>query len=196
MGSYYGEWFGGINGATLSECTQGFDVMRGVIAATNYSLTATWMNALYPVGTRGFDWRTDRFLMGFHYGSALEDTFSVNVGASCRTTVILGDPMLRAHILPPVTGLTASKAGSNVTVSWTGNTNATHGYRILRAASANPTGWQFLTEVGPGTSSWVHAASNPSTNIYLVKPLSLKTTGPGSYTNAGLGVFSTTITIP
>ena len=190
-GSYFGEWFNGSN-------LQGSDALRAAIAVTNMSLTATWMDVVPPY-SKGFDWRTDRFLMGFHYGTALQDSFAAYPEVSCRHTVILGDPMLRASALPGVSSLSATKVGIknlgyDVSVSWNGNTNATDGYRILWATSTTSPNWQFLADI-KGTN-WTHTTSNPSTNVYLVKALSSKITGTGVYTNCSLGAFSQTVIVP
>ena len=154
-----------------------------------------------PPYSKGFDWRTDRFLMGFHYGTALQDSFAAYPEVSCHHTVILGDPMLRASALPGVSSLSATKVGIknlgyDVSVSWNGNTNATDGYRILWAAFTNSASWQVLAEVSAASTNWIHAATNPSTNVYLVKAQALKATGSGAYTNTSLGTFSQTVIIP
>jgi hypothetical protein len=192
MGSYFGEWFN-VNSACIGQ-----DPLRAVIATPNYSLTSTWMDAV-AVHSEGFDWRVDRFLMGFHYGTALQDSFSVYPDASCRHIAILGDPMLRIAPLPIVSNFSAVKVGAqslgyDVQLSWNINPSATSGYRILRASSMDSSTWQFVADIA-GNSA-VHTASNPSTNIYLIKPLAIRTTGSGSYTNVGQGSFSATIVIP
>ncbi len=184
-GSYFGEWLNGTSDK------QGRSLLRAVLAIPDASLTVTWIdNAVW--GT----WRPDRFFAGAHYGTALQDSFAANAGVSCRTTFILGDPLLRAHPLAPITSLANSKNGTNVTLSWAVNTNATAGYRILRATSTNSASWQVLAEVSATSTNWTHTATNPSTNVYLVKAQALKTTGSGSYTNTSLGTFSQPVMIP
>jgi hypothetical protein len=198
-GSYFGEWFNGanyINSQGQQANYQGRDALRVVIGVPNSSLTATWMDVVPPYSTNGFVWRMDRFLMGAHYGTALQDSLSVYTNASCRHTVILGDPLLRAHPLPPLSGLASSKSGAVVTLNWPLNTNATAGYRILRADAINAAAWQLLDEVPAGSTSWTYTAANPSINFYLVKAQALKTVGEGAYTNTSLGTFTSIISIP
>jgi hypothetical protein len=184
-GSYFGMW---LNGTSLN---QGRSFLRAVLAVTNASLTSTWID-----NELGSTWRADRFLIGAHYGTALQDTFASLNTFSSRTTVILGDPLLRAHPLSTMTGLTNSKSGATVTLTWPVNTNATAGYRILRGDSTNAIGWQLLTELPAGTTNWQYIATNPSTNVYLIKAQAVKSTGSGAYTNTSLGRFTPTVVIP
>jgi hypothetical protein len=107
--------------------------------------------------------------------------------------------MLRANAFSGISNLVATKVGVknlgyDISLKWNETTNATDGYRILWASSTNSTSWQFLIDVK--TTNWTHTTSNPSTNVYIVRALSCKTTGTGSYTNGSLGVFSQRLIIP
>jgi hypothetical protein len=84
-----------------------------------------------------------------------------------------------------------------VLLGWSAQSAATHGYRIFRASSTNSPSWTWLTDVGAGSTGWTHSSPGNGTHAYLIKSLSLKTTGSGSYTNTSLGTFSANeITLP
>ena len=176
-GSYFGEWFHWDS-----------DVLRVCLGMTNTVLTATMLEA----GTR-----LDRFHLGAPYGATLADAFAASANTSSRYAAVLGDPFVREHPLAPVAALTLTKASPNVVLSWSAQSAATHGYRICRASSTNSPSWTWLTDVSTGSTGWTHSSPGNGTYAYLIKALSLKTTGSGSYTNSSLGTFSSNeITLP
>ncbi len=181
FGSWFGEWFHGDT-----------DPMRVVLGMTNSVMTSTWLNVW-----QGTVWRPDRFHLGAHYGTALQDTFAANAQTSCRTTAILGDPMLREHPLAPVDSLAAAKSSANIVLSWPSQSAATDGYRIYRATSTNSASWSRMIDLGSGSVGWTNVAPGNGTYAYLIKAMSLKTTTSGSYTNMSIGTFSSTeVTLP
>ena len=179
FGSWFGEWFHGDT-----------DPMRVVLGMTNSVMTSTWLNVW-----QGTVWRPDRFHLGAPYG--MQDTFAANAQTSCRTTAILGDPMLREHPLAPVESLAAAKSSANIVLSWPSQAAATDGYRIYRATSTNSASWSRMIDLGSGSVGWTNVAPGNGTYAYLIKAMSLKTTTSGSYTNMSIGTFSSTeVTLP
>ena len=134
--------------------------------------------------------RLDRFHLGAPYAATLQDAFAADATVSCRYAALLGDPFVREHPLAPVASLTLTKASPNIVLGWPAQSAATHGYRIYRANSTNSPSWTWLTDVGSTATGWTNSSPGNGTNAYLIKALSLKITGSGSYTNTSLGTFS------
>ncbi len=176
-GSYFGEWFHWDS-----------DPLRVILGMTNSVLVSSLLHAGVHL---------DRLHLGAHYAATLQDAFAYHADNSCRYAALLGDPFVREHPLSPVSSLTLTKASPNVVLSWPAQSAATHGYRIFHASSTNSPNWTWLTDVGAGSTGWTHSSPSNGTHAYLIKSLSLKTTGSGSYTNTSLGTFSSTeVTLP
>ncbi len=133
--------------------------MRVVLGMTNSVMTSTWLNVW-----QGTVWRPDRFHLGAPYG--MQDTFAANAQTSCRTTAILGDPMLREHPLAPVESLAAAKSSANIVLSWPSQAAATDGYRIYRATSTNSASWSRMIDLGSGSVGWTNVAPGNGTYAY------------------------------
>jgi hypothetical protein len=105
----------------------------------------------------------------------------------------MGDPTIRLFPVRPPRNLTATQAGSAVSLSWT-NSDDTNlvGTHIYRAPS--PTGpWARLTAAGSPTGATNFTDTPPSAGewTYSVRAVKLETTGGGTYLNPSLGATVT-----
>jgi len=175
-GSYMGDWY-------FSD-----SLMRTCVGMLNTSLVTLW--------GRDHRWRTNRVHAGAGIYSQLADTMASGLSISSRRS-ILGDPTLRERYIAKVSGFSTVKSGSNVTLTWTSNSDADEGYRIYRADGTNTSSWTLLTSLSSGVTPFTTAPTNPSTNAYLVKAAGLRTSGSGSITVLSIGtVSSNEISIP
>jgi hypothetical protein len=175
-GSYMGDWY-------FSD-----SLMRTCVGLLNTSLVTLW--------GRDHRWRTDRVHAGAGIYSQLADTMASGLSISSRRS-ILGDPTLRERYIAKVSGFSTVKSGSNVTLTWTSNSDADAGYRIYRADGTNTSSWTLLTSISSGVTTFTTGPTNPSTNAYLVKAAGLRTSGAGSITVLSIGtVSSNEISIP
>jgi hypothetical protein len=182
----------------------------GIFIALDGSYMADWyyQNSLMRVSLglpdtamaliwgRNHSWRSERVNAGAPFYSILQDTLSAGITRSSRRN-ILGDPTLLERYISPVTGLVAAKVGGGVVLNWNANTQASSGFRIYRADSVNPSEWSFVASVPAGATSWTGIPANPSVNAYMIKAVSVASSGSGSYSVLSLGsVAPNTIVFP
>ncbi len=172
-GSYMGEWF-----------RRDDDFLRTCLALPDTVMFVSYIDKPKTV------WRMDRFSAGYPLYSVLKDTYDANPSASCRTTVLLGDPFLRERYLAPVAWVSVATQGSNKVVSWAAQPAAMAGYRIYRAPAAGSTTWTWVGDANAGATSWTHIAPGPGSSIYMVKCKALQAGGYGSRQVVSLGVTS------
>jgi Bacterial Ig domain len=177
----YGSWFG--------PWEQPNDFLRAPLANPYDPANGRFGCGLAVVYDRyGLDSTTlQKRALGAPIGEALftGTTPSVNVN-------LLGDPSLRLHAVVPPTGLSLSKSGSTITVSWNLSASAS-GYNIYRGPTRHGP-FMMVNTTGPITDSPYTAPSpsvgDPPDNFYMVRAVRNETTAFGSYLNMSEGVIA------
>jgi len=153
-----------------------------------YELAEMWSLSNRPVSG---PWRMDRLGLGYHLGTALQDTIRHNAKQSCRTLFILGDPTLTGFTVAPPGTPSASRGtapcdgnGRWVYLSWSAAPEPVDGYYVYRGTSlesAIQNGRLFPGHIT--TTSYEDCAPGGETYIYAVRAVKLTQSGAGSFYN-------------
>jgi hypothetical protein len=101
----------------------------------------------------------------------------------------MGDPTLRMHQVAPAANLAATGNGSTVAVTWSPSVDATAGYHVYRAASADGP-FTRLTTSPVTVTNFSDTTSTSSNATYMVRAIKLESTPSGTYYNSSQGVFA------
>src|SRR5436190_5267048 len=179
MGSWLGDWDTEDN------------IMRGVLATKSYGLACCWSGRPHwfyhhlGIGeTLGYSTRITQ-----NNGSGGLYKNQINNSAAGVHLGLLGDPTLRLHPVTPAANLAAASSGNGVNLSWTASPEASQGYHVYRATSANGPFRRVTTSPVTGTS--FADASQAGATTYMVRAVKLENTTSGSYNNASQGIFAT-----
>lgn len=175
LGSWFGDWAVGED-----------NLLRAITASQDYGLAAIWV--------RNADWRLDPMALGGTLADSQLLTANETVHyqdpnhGTTRTLTILGDPTLRAHVLPSVRGLKGQRSEKAVHLSWAEGAPGVLGWHVYRSTNG-PTG--TFSRVNPAlvTTREFEDPGAPTAVKYMVRAAALVETGSGSYTNLSLGVF-------
>jgi len=129
--------------------------------------------------------------VGYHLGTALQDTIRHNARQSCRTLFILGDPTLTGFVVAPpgtpsASGGTAPCDGNGrwVYLSWPAAPEPVEGYYVYRGTTlegAIQNGRLFPSHIA--TTWYEDCAPGGQTYVYAVRAVKLTPTGAGSFYN-------------
>lgn len=159
VGSYFADWY----------FTNNF--MRASLALPNFGLAAVW----------GFDWPTFSLGLGDPLGESfvrsIQDVFLGYSAQAVKT--ILGDPTLRATVLPPPHSVTYN------------------GTALAWSAPDGSGGWQYYVFSASSLNGpWTNVYSGSAANVIVTNPGYLMvrsakpvTTGSGTFTNLSQGAF-------
>ncbi|HEV8542062.1 MAG TPA: chitobiase/beta-hexosaminidase C-terminal domain-containing protein [Verrucomicrobiae bacterium] len=177
IGSYYGDW--DVESAFL----------RAAIGANGTILTAAYSGQ--P------EWLFHPMALGEPIGYSAKITqenatngvyLPHNDGAGEVHVALLGDPTLRAFVVPPPRNLAARWDRSIVTLSWdkpeVGNLV---GFNVYRAAA--PKGPYQKINVDPTTATQISIPDSSPTDCFMVKAVALTVTPSGSYYNGSEGAL-------
>jgi hypothetical protein len=176
FGSYFGDW----------DKTNNF--LRSPLATSSYGLTDAWSGR--P------DWYFQHMALGETIGFSARLTQNntylytdyYNSSAHYPHIALMGDPTLRMHIVAPISNLSGTKSGSNVTLSWTASSDSVVGYHIYRAANSAGPFTRISSSLVSGTS--FTDANVPSGDYtYMVRAVKKESTSSGTYFNASEGIF-------
>ncbi len=161
--------------------------LRACLAMTNHGLASMWVDQPYSL------WNLQSLALGECLGQGLVRTVDNAAGnVSVRSVYIMGDPTLRPFVLAPPTSLMGTRSGT-VTLTWTASTDPAAQYCVFRSTNATlSASSQFtkLTQVPIALTNYTDATPPSSTNTtYMVRALSMTSTGSGSFTNLSQGVF-------
>lgn len=160
-GSYFADWNRWPN-----------SFMRATLATPDYGLAAVW--------TRQMVWSFDGLAVGETLGAGFVQT--ARGGLSTRTVYLLGDPTLRAPMIPPPTEFAARRAAGEVRLTWQ-TPDASLRYHLYRSA---PDANSPLIRLNPDpltAGEFIDPAPTSGAQTYHVRALRLTTTGAGAYTN-------------
>jgi autotransporter-associated beta strand protein len=107
-------------------------------------------------------------------------------------TGLMGDPALRLHVVEPPRGLTATSAGSQISLAWAASSESgLQGYHVYRAdTNAGP--FTRLTSAPLSGTVYTDAVVTAGQSYsYLVRTLKLETAPGGTYTNLSVGALIT-----
>jgi len=181
--SWLGDWMWGAPSSAPED-----RFMTACLSTEDYGLAAMWSYNNQPVSG---PWRMDRLALGYHLGTALQDTIRHNAKQSCRTLFILGDPTLTGFVVAPpgtpgASGGTAPCDGNGrwVYLSWPASPEPVDGYYVYRGTSlesAIQNGRLFPGHIT--TTSYEDCAPGGETYIYAVRAVKLTQSGAGSFYN-------------
>jgi len=128
----------------------------------------------------------DAMALGAPIASTLKTVLNQSAAQSVRTSLILGDPTLRAFTVKPVTGLSVT---SGAVLTWSASGTSGAGYWVYATTTTDKSSWTRLTTGAPLTAlTYTH--SNPSgVKFYQVRGVALQASGRGSFTNLSVGAI-------
>ncbi|MCB1231596.1 MAG: hypothetical protein KDN19_15100 [Verrucomicrobiae bacterium] len=107
---------------------------------------------------------------------------------------IMGDPTLRSHPAKPITGLSQSIVGNQLTLTWTNPASDPTflGCRIYRSSALDGPYFRVGAPTAPGENSFTVTIPTSETWYYLVRALFLQTTASATYENLAQGILAET----
>jgi hypothetical protein len=175
LGSWFGDWAVGED-----------NLLRAITASKDYGLASMWV--------RTAEWRFDPLAWGGTLGDGQLLTANESLRfrdtnrGTTRTLTILGDPTLRAHVVPPVRGLKGQRTDRSVRLSWAEGTPGVLGWNVYRSTNG-PAGPYERIHDALITNRDYRDNDTPVAVKYMVRAAELVTTGSGSYTNLSQGTF-------
>jgi hypothetical protein len=172
FGSYFGDW----------DNQDAF--LRAPLATATYGLTCAWAGRphwfFHTMALGGTVGESARLSQNNSFVGIYQ---SQNFGSGMIHTSLMGDPTLRLHAVVPPGGLSlATDASSHPVLTWTASADASLGYHIYRAASANGPFTRLTASPVAGTV-WTDSATPAGTWTYQVRAAKLETSGGGTYVN-------------
>ncbi|MSU57851.1 MAG: fibronectin type III domain-containing protein [Pedosphaera sp.] len=177
LGSWLGDWDSEDN------------IMRGVLATPSNGLACVYGGTPH--------WFLHHLGLGENLGYAARltqnnspGTYDNQINPSFRLIhiALMGDPTLRLFPPAPPSNFTAAGT-SNVMLNWSPSADAGLGYHVYRSTSASGY-FNRLTASPIATTNFTDLTAARGTNIYMVRALTLETTGSGTYTNVSQGIFA------
>lgn len=172
FGSYFGDWDSQNN--FLRSALGSGDILVNMWAGRpNWILSSMASGAHIGVGTK----LTQNANAGFF--------FSGN-GARFTHVALMGDPTLRLHPLPSVTGLKAEEIDGIVKLSWDVPDTTIQMFAVYGNTDDEP----VLLEIISETKQFeIPCLTNGHTYTFMVRPVKLTHTGSGSYYNLGTAEY-------
>jgi hypothetical protein len=174
LGSWFGDWAVGED-----------NLLRAITASKDYGLASMWV--------RNAEWRFDPLAWGGTLGDGQLLTANESVRlrdpnrGTTRTLTFLGDPTLRAHVVP-LRGLKGQRTDRSVRLSWAEGTPGVLGWNVYRSTNG-PAGPYARIHDALITEREYRDNATTMAVKYMVRAAELVTTGSGSYTNLSQGIF-------
>ncbi len=166
-GSYFGDWNNYQD-----------DLLRALLALPDSGLAAFW--------TYDTLWRFEPLGVGGTLGEGLVRT--ARGGASTRTTFLLGDPTLRAHVTAPPGEVRARRQGRAVELRWVPSPDADAGYLVLRSTAGRHGPFGRLTAAPVSDTTFTDPAPPAGRKVYHVRAVQRVVTGAGVFLNLSRAV--------
>lgn len=186
FGSYHGDWDYETN-----------PFMPASLASRGGILTCAWAGRPHHFYQALASGETIGYCMKETQSAAYNPGYFQSVaGEGGAHTALLGDPTLRAHIVPPVTNLSAAAACGQVTLSWTAPADtAIAGYFVYRATERHGA-YTLLTTSALTETAFTDEMPGAGQVFYQVRPLKTQASpGGGIYRNTGTGLI-TAVDVP
>ena len=150
------------------------NLMRSLLATPNYGLACvSWVG-----------WTFDRLGCGGHLGTAM---LGRTGGQNRAFMSIIGDPTLRMNPMLPVKDLSATRDGSEVTLTWTPSEHPAQSWFVYRSTAGLG---GFASPLAETTVPEYEDNSAPAGVMYQVRACRLEVNGAGSYRNLSQGKFT------
>ena len=176
FGSYFGDW------------DKSNNVMRAALISGK-TLAVAW------AGRPNMHYHT--MALGESLGYSAKMSMNKDSGYSYNSVIghemvhvsQLGDPSLRAYYVKPPSELSVIENSNNNELSWTASTDLSlNGYNVYRRTETSL--WEKLTLSFISTTGFVDNTITSDVEYeYMVKAVSLKTNGSGSFYNESLGTI-------
>jgi hypothetical protein len=174
---FFGSWFGDWDSQD--------NFLRAPLATPTYTLASAWAGRPH--------WMFHHMGLGETIGFSTRvtqnnaTTYAGNIAQRWVHIALMGDPSLRLHAVSPVTALTVTtNGGGGVTLRWKPSQDSVAGYHVYRATtSAGP--FSRLTSSLLTTTNYTDPLV--SSNIYMVRAVTLEQSPSGTYYNPSQGVF-------
>jgi hypothetical protein len=170
-GSYFGDW------------NRQDGLLRAALATANYGF-----GSMYEYQT---SWYQEPLGLGETIGAGLQWTVANNFNNAQVDIFLLGDPTLRMQITAPASNVTATPAGSTVSLTWVPSPEAASQYFVYRSTNGLSGDFLRLTADPLTNPSYTDSSAPSGQNTYQVRALKALTTGSGSFTNMANGMFIT-----
>ncbi len=170
-GSFFGDW------------NRQDGLLRATLGTANFGFGST-----YEYLT---SWYLEQLGLGEAIGTGLQRTIA-NFGNPFSVDIfLLGDPTLRVQITAPASNLTATAAGSTVSLAWTPSPEGASQYFVYRSTNGVPGDFVRLTSQPLASTTYTDSPAPSGQKTYEVRALKGVTTGSGSFTNVSNGIFTT-----
>ncbi len=175
FGSFFGDWDNVDN------------VLRAPLGAEGYPLTCFWSGR--PI------WTLHRMALGRTIGECTRLTqnnialYGMNLASRQVTIALMGDPTLRLHPVPMVTGLRLhSSGGGAIELAWDAPDGDADGVLVYRAPALQ-SAFVRLTEEPLADTTFVDPDPPAGSNVYMVRTLQRTTSPSGTYFNLSIGAI-------
>ena len=192
-GSYFGDWNLKVdNWLKALLCTPNSGLAAIYYYPNKWRLEKMGLGAPIAVGMQEFN-DLSKYT---NYGVLPNGTilpFYHPVLAPPRMLSILGDPTLRAHILPPPHSPSATVQARRVTLTWQAPPNtAGLQYHIYRSSNGIEGDFIHLTSISPVSgNTWTDTVAPLGQKLYSIRAAKPQITGSGSYINLSQAAFIT-----
>ncbi|MCB9342241.1 MAG: T9SS type A sorting domain-containing protein [Lewinellaceae bacterium] len=185
FGSYHGDWDYESNPFMPSALAS-----RGGILTCSWAGRPHWFNQALASG------ETIGYCHMETQNAQFNNGFIPNFAESGAHTALLGDPTLRAHIVPPPSDLVISNNCAEVDLNWTASAGNVEGYHIYRSLS-NDGPYERITSSLVAGTSYTDMSPLDDTLFYQVRAIKTQITpGGGIYINNSVGPIAYVIHNP
>jgi hypothetical protein len=136
-------------------------------------------------------WYLEPLGLGEAIGAGLQRTVANYGSAYSVDTFLLGDPLLRVQITAPASNLTATSAGSNVSLNWNPSADGGSQYHVYRSTNGVSGDFLRLTSQPLASTTYTDSSAPSGQKTYEVRALKTVITGSGSFTNVSASAFTT-----
>jgi hypothetical protein len=180
-------------GSFLMDYDSANSFMYAFLGLPNYGLGAMWFPAWdYPYSpTKLLNF--EQMGLGETIGSAIVRTINsdpIGYSEGNMYCSLMGDPTLRWQVVAPAASLSANN-GNSVTLTWSSSSD-TSSYFVYRSMNGLDGPWTKLSASVISGSTYTDNNAPSGAKTYQVRAAYLTSTGSGSYTNLGQGIFYTT----
>src|SRR5437899_828786 len=118
--------------------------------------------------------------------------YNYNVVPSAVDIFLMGDPKIPVQITAPASNLTATTAGSTVSLNWAPSPEVGCQYFVYRSTNGVSGDFVRITGQPLAAAPYTDSSAPSGQKTYEVRALKTVITGSGSFTNLSSGTFTTT----